>query len=325
MLVTLRADAIPPTEYFDQRVHYLVSGRHFDFVLWEAAAGLHLVAETAASPQAYLTEAQRKAVVVDYLARVRRIHDLEWQLNRVYSTQEGENAAQAAEPIRAELRSLRQIQARRVDLVEGIVAEQVESVLIAEGLGQQGYLWPPVEFCFEPLPLVLIISPRDEIRVQAEVHLKPGVPLDEWEAIEDRVDTTLNVSSLVTEIGGLSTYPAMVYETASVNWLMDTVAHEWTHDYLAFHPLGWNYDTSPELRTMNETVASLRNSCHRRLPLRPKNSQRPKRRSSTSRRRCAPSACGFKSCSTQGRLRRPRPTWRNAASSSSPRDTTSAS
>ncbi|MCD6554184.1 MAG: hypothetical protein J7M16_09275 [Anaerolineae bacterium] len=257
MLVTLRADAIPPTEYFDQRVHYLVSGRHFDFVLWEAAAGLHLVAETAASPQAYLTEAQRKAVVVDYLARVRRIHDLEWQLNRVYSTQEGENAAQAAEPIRAELRSLRQIQARRVDLVEGIVAEQVESVLIAEGLGQQGYLWPPVEFCFEPLPLVLIISPRDEIRVQAEVHLKPGVPLDEWEAIEDRVDTTLNVSSLVTEIGGLSTYPAMVYETASVNWLMDTVAHEWTHDYLAFHPLGWNYDTSPELRTMNETVASL--------------------------------------------------------------------
>jgi len=185
MLVTLRADAIPPTEYFDQRVHYLVSGRHFDFVLWEAAAGLHLVAETAASPQAYLTEAQRKAVVVDYLARVRRIHDLEWQLNRVYSTQEGENAAQAAEPIRAELRSLRQIQARRVDLVEGIVAEQVESVLIAEGLGQQGYLWPPVEFCFEPLPLVLIISPRDEIRVQAEVHLKPGVPLDEWEAIED--------------------------------------------------------------------------------------------------------------------------------------------
>jgi len=257
LLVALRADAVPPAYYFGQRVNYLVAGRHFDFVLWEAAAGLDLVAETAASPQAYLTDAQRKSVVVDYLARVQRIYDLEWQLNQVYSTREGENAARAAEPIRAELRSLRQIQARQVALVEGIVAEQVESVLIAEGLGQQGYLWPPVRFCFEPLPRVLIISPRDEIRVQAEVHLKPGVPLDEWEAIEDRVDAALNVSSLVTGIGGLSTYPAMVYETPSVNWLMDVVAHEWTHDYLIFHPLGWNYDTSPELRTMNETVATL--------------------------------------------------------------------
>jgi hypothetical protein len=257
LLAALRADALPPPDYFAQQVNYLVAGRHFDFVLWEMVAGLDMVAQTAARPQAYLTEAQRKALVGDYLARVQRIHDLEWQLNQVYSTQQGEDAARTAEPILAELRDLRQIQTRQVTLVEGIVAEQVEAVLIAEGLGEQGYLWPPVKFSFEPLPLVLIISPRDEIRVQEEVHLQPGVPLEEWKDIENRVDAALNVSSLVTDIGGLSTYPAMVYETESVNWLMDVVAHEWTHDYLVFHPLGWNYDTSPELRTMNETVASI--------------------------------------------------------------------
>jgi len=256
-LATLHADALPPADYFTQRVNYLVSGRHFDLVFWEATAGLDLVAQTAASPQAYLTEAQRKALVVDYLARVQRISELEWQLNQVYSAQKGEPAAQAAEPILAELHRLRQIQARQVALVEGIVADQVEAVLIAEGLGQRGYLWPPVRFRFESLPLALIVSPRHEIRVQAEVHLTPGVPLEEWEAIEDRVDAALGVSSLVTGIGGLSTYPAMVYENSSVNWLVDAVAHEWAHDYLVFHPLGWNYDTSPELRTMNETVASL--------------------------------------------------------------------
>ncbi|MDY7040889.1 MAG: hypothetical protein SVX38_08490 [Chloroflexota bacterium] len=257
LLVVLRADAVPPPYWFGQQVNYLVSGRQFDFVLWEASAGLGLVAQTAASPQAYLAEAQRKALVVDYLARVRRIHDLEWQLNQVYSAQQGEATEREAQSVLAELGSLRQIQARHVTLVEGIVAEQVESVLIAEGLGRGGYLWPPVKFSFEPLPLALIISPRDEIRVRAEVHLQPGVPLEEWEDIENRVDDDLSVSSLVTNIGGLSTYPAMVYETASVNWLMDVVAHEWTHDYLVFHPLGWNYDTSPELRTVNETVATL--------------------------------------------------------------------
>lgn len=257
LLIALRADAVTPASHFSQQVHYLVAGRHFDLVLWEATAGLDLVAQTAASPQAYLTEAQRKDLVVDYLDRVQRIHELEWQLNQVYSAQQGEAAERAAQPILAELHQLRQIQDRQATLVENIVAEQVEAVLIAEGLGRQGYLWPPVKFRFEPLPLALIVSPRHEIRVQEEVHLNPGVPLEEWAAIEDRVDAAFNVSSLITAIGGLSTYPAMVYETSSVNWLMDAVAHEWTHDYLVFHPLGWNYDTSPELRTMNETVASL--------------------------------------------------------------------
>src|SRR6185369_2354995 len=33
------------------------------------------------------------------------------------------------------------------------------------------------------------------------------------------------------------------------------IAHEWTHNYLAFRPLGMNYDKSGELRTMNETTA----------------------------------------------------------------------
>lgn len=257
LLVVLRADAIPPSDYFSQQVDYLVSGRQFDFILWEATAGLDLVAHTAASPQAYLSEAQRKSLVLGYLARVRRIRELEWQLNQVYSERQGEAAERAAEPLLAELHQLRQMQARQVSLVEGIVAEQVEAVLITEGLGWGGYLWPPVKFSFEPLPLALIISPRDEIRVKEEVHLQPGVPLEEWEDIENRVDSALNVSSLVTDIGGISTYPAMVYETSSLHWLMDVVAHEWTHDYLVFHPLGWNYYTSPELRTMNETVASI--------------------------------------------------------------------
>jgi hypothetical protein len=45
--------------------------------------------------------------------------------------------------------------------------------------------------------------------------------------------------------------------SSNLPWIVDTIAHEWTHNYLTIRPLGLNYDTSPELRTMNETTASI--------------------------------------------------------------------
>jgi len=35
------------------------------------------------------------------------------------------------------------------------------------------------------------------------------------------------------------------------------IIHEWTHNYLFFHPLGQHYSDSQELTSMNETVASM--------------------------------------------------------------------
>jgi hypothetical protein len=49
----------------------------------------------------------------------------------------------------------------------------------------------------------------------------------------------------------------MVTETTDLRWMLDTIAHEWTHNYLSLRPLGINYSTTPELRTMNETTASI--------------------------------------------------------------------
>ncbi len=49
----------------------------------------------------------------------------------------------------------------------------------------------------------------------------------------------------------------MVVAYANLEWVIDTVAHEWTHTYLMFRPLGWNYYDSRAMRTLNETVASI--------------------------------------------------------------------
>jgi hypothetical protein len=62
---------------------------------------------------------------------------------------------------------------------------------------------------------------------------------------------------LVVPIGGLGTYPTMIQQSTTLSWITEVIGHEWTHNYLSLHPLGFNYSTTPELRTMNETTASL--------------------------------------------------------------------
>jgi len=49
----------------------------------------------------------------------------------------------------------------------------------------------------------------------------------------------------------------MVMQTSDINWLTEVVAHEWVHNYLTLRPLGISYLSSPELRIMNETTASI--------------------------------------------------------------------
>lgn len=53
----------------------------------------------------------------------------------------------------------------------------------------------------------------------------------------------------------------MIQESTSLEWIAEVIAHEWAHNYLFFRPLGFLYETnldlSPELRTINETAASL--------------------------------------------------------------------
>jgi hypothetical protein len=50
----------------------------------------------------------------------------------------------------------------------------------------------------------------------------------------------------------------MILETGDTLWLMQTVAHEWVHNWLYLRPLGYSYlAESPVIRTINETVASL--------------------------------------------------------------------
>jgi hypothetical protein len=115
-------------------------------------------------------------------------------------------------------------------------------------------LFPPVLVALTPPPNVLVIAPRTELRVigSSVMQAMDGPAQERLEASADSTD----VSSLVAPIGGLATYPSMVFDE-SADRVLAAVAHEWLHQYLIFYPLGRAYWNSQETREINETTAEM--------------------------------------------------------------------
>jgi hypothetical protein len=256
LLVFLHGSVIPPYRAFDYEMGAVVAGYQFSFARWEAGAITRKLDQMVTVATGDLSEEEKKAIVLDYVSLIQQIGQLEQSIQQTYSTME-ENPAAAALPLRRELEELRERQVEEQGLVEAILEEQITQVLLSQNLETLRIVWPPVKFQFERLPLYLVISPRQEIRVKKAIYLEHGLSLDTQEAIEEEIDETFDVSSLTVGVGGLSAYPTMVMEVASLDFILKVAAHEWVHGYLFFRPLGWHYDDSPQMRTINETVASI--------------------------------------------------------------------
>ena len=260
-LVFLQGSVIPPYRTFGYRMGTVVAGYQFSFARWEVGAITRKLDQMLTDQAGHLSEAEnlaeeKKAIVLDYISLIQQIGQLEWNIQQTYSAEEKDPSAVAL-PLRQELAELRQRQAKTQGQVEAILEEQITEVLLSQDLDTLGIIWPPVKFQFEQLPIYLVISPRQEIRVRKGIYLEHGLGLDIREAIEEEIDETFDVSSLTVGVGGLSAYPTMIMEVASLGFIVKTAAHEWVHGYMFFRPLGWHYDASPQMRTINETVASI--------------------------------------------------------------------
>ncbi len=155
--------------------------------------------------------------------------------------------------------------------VERIISKQIRSVLIEERIVNPLDTWlplsvvfPPVNFSFQTPPNLLVVSPRNEIRMLKRITLKPHLTPDEKEALEEQVDSP-GYSSLVVRLGGVGfTYPTMVYRTSSIKRAIDIAVEEWFHQYMAFRPLGFLYVMDSigwwsdyDIITINETTAGI--------------------------------------------------------------------
>jgi hypothetical protein len=229
----------------------------FDFVNWTLDAFGVKLGQSAISAPFYFDGPARHQLVVDYFHLMDTILQDENKLDLIYSDPSVKNPGAASASLRAELAGLYTRQSQLDPMAESILQEQVSATLAEQGLTSGGQPIPPVLFHLTPLPYNLIISPRNKIQEDASISLIPDLTVDQQVKLENQVDKGLDVSSLVVPVGGIGTYPTMIERTTALDWLSDTIAHEWTHNWLDSRPLGLNYDTSPALRTMNETTADI--------------------------------------------------------------------
>lgn len=239
------------------QVDMITGSRSFDFMSWEFDAFLAKATAVLSGGTAYLDEETQKEIVLDYLETIYHSNRLNWEIEQIYVDPTIDNPDEVSQEKLAELADVRQKMGRLQVLAEAIVQDQVATILAEEGFSLAGQLSPPVMMHMTPLPLMMIVSPRDAIQNKYQRPLTPGLTTAEQDKMETAVYENADLSALVVPIGGLATYPAMVKETSNVNWLPDVVAHEWAHHWLMPYPISLNYMTDSSIRTINETVASI--------------------------------------------------------------------
>jgi hypothetical protein len=257
LLMVLLAPEWPHFGSERYRLDRIIEQRHFDFLVWELEAIQVKIESLLGGGPRYLDEGQRREVVLTYLELIQQANNLEANIRRIYTDPEVSDPATATADLQTELAQTRQTLVPIEGLAEAIVQEQVGAILVEEGFGFLGQAWPPVWMRMTPLPSLLVLSPRDRIEQAYAFPLEHGLSTAVMEEIETAVEIQLNeYAALIVPIGGMATYPAMIMETSSLNWLVEVIAHEWVHHWLTFFPLGWYY-SDPQVRTINETVASL--------------------------------------------------------------------
>ena len=235
-------------------INRTVAPYEFDLVKWTISAlQLKLDASLIDTPS-LMGESDERQLVIDYLAQVAEVARLRNDLERVYATRK--EATTEGKPIEQELADAHKQMAKLQPLAEDILQSQVSEIIAEEGFGLNNVVFPPVQMNMTELPTMLIVSPRDPIEQIYAFPLEHGLSAAEKDALETTVSADTNRSALVVDIGGLAMYPAMVIETADLSFLTDVIAHEWSHHWMAFRPIGYDY-LNPNVRTINETVASL--------------------------------------------------------------------
>lgn len=244
-----------------QAIAWEVSPHQFDYIGWELNAIAAKADQLFFGQHAYMDEAQRSQFVRDYMADLAQAQQLEGQITAIYTDPTVSDPVAASVDLVNQRDALRADLAQRQSTAEAILEGQVAAVLVEQGFGQLGQLVPPMSMRFSRVPMLLITSPRDEIKLETSINLYP-LPIDDITAIEAEIDQRYDVSSLIVPLGGIALYPAMIMETTSIRWITETFAHEWLHQYLLAFPLGLYYFTdsnglSGDARTINETTCDL--------------------------------------------------------------------
>ncbi len=167
-------------------------------------------------------------------------------------------ASPRADGIRQRLAEISDRQGSIRPIVERTVEREISDVLAAEGfLSPIGVVLPPVDTALTRSPALLVTSPRDRIFRLENTLLRHGIRPGERESLEQLTLEERNLSAIVVNTGGVGTFPSVVSSGSSLHHALNTIAHEWLHNWFFFHPLGQHFWDSPDMTTLNETAATL--------------------------------------------------------------------
>ncbi|HJQ13110.1 MAG TPA: hypothetical protein VJ830_00065 [Anaerolineales bacterium] len=256
MIIAATGDA-PRLTGTSDRVRSFTREIEFDYPNWVwNAAWTKLEQSTLGLPYLF-DRGTNKEIVIDYLRTTQNLMQAERQIEEIYANPDVADKESTSSYVRDQRDDLIAWQRSLAPLAEATLQSQITDALAELGLTAIGQPVPPVLYHTSSTPLALIVSERSVIQQIANISILPTLTLDDQITLEDKVAKSLDVSTLVVPIGGVGVYPTMVMETTDLRWTLDTIAHEWTHNYLNLRPLGLNYSTTPEVRTMNETTASI--------------------------------------------------------------------
>ncbi|TAK11100.1 MAG: hypothetical protein EPO32_13315 [Anaerolineae bacterium] len=256
LIFPLGPATLPPSDTIE-RIRAYTRAYEFDYEAWTFNAFRVKVTQNLLDTERYLDLDAQRQVVLDYLALVEDIQRTEDEIATLYADPNLPDPDAATAEARARLDALAVRRADLGPLTESILQAMVATVAADFGLTLGGQPVPPVLYHSTPLPWALIVSPRDRIEQIRNISLQTETTLEQHIELEDAVAAGLDYSTLVVPVGGIGTYPTMVIQTTNLNFLVEVVAHEWIHNYLTLRPLGFLYDATPELRTMNETTANI--------------------------------------------------------------------
>ncbi len=229
----------------------------FDFLGWTVNALWQKISAASLGPIRHLSHLQQRKIVRDYFESLSETQELRKSLETLYADPDFSRKNSEVLVLERKYQEQAEHLNKTAFLVEAVIQDQVSQTLDGMGLTVINQPLPPVLYHVTDLPKNLIISPRYIIHQEKSISLMTDISPTEEIELEKSVEENTGFSALVVPVGGVGTYPTMVISTENLLYLVDTVAHEWTHNLLVFRPLGWHYSKTSDLRTMNETAASI--------------------------------------------------------------------
>lgn len=256
LLVLLSGSVVDPTGR-QEGIRAFSRPYEFDSVSWTISALTSKLTQSSLKIEDYLSTEEQRDLVYRYLDLKNQAYQLESQLTWVIADPDQTDRQEREAAVRQELERVDSERDTLAPFTEQVLQSQLDNALADLDMSLGGQLFPPVLFRSEPNSYALIVSPRDEIRQEANIMLVRGLTLDQITDLEGSIENSLDLSALVVGIGGVGLYPSMIIESGNLDWLIRVTAHEWTHNYLTLRPLGMAYNSTPELTTINETIADL--------------------------------------------------------------------